>query len=522
MNKFHKEFLKINKKILDNENKEIKILIVDRGRFFDSLIYSILGSAFCNKIKSNAIIISDKKNNTYKKIFKSFGFNNFFNTIYGYGISNFNIITKIIKSLICLIRDLLIIKINSLDWFIENYKIQNIPMGDLIYNTYVRYDHSYLKKKIDIKFVKILYSTIYKASLFFEIINRNDLKYIFASGSGYASNNGVLYRIASFKKMKIVKLEIVNGNRIGFKVVRNYFKFNSNNSFLHISNKNFFKQANNIKYTKLKKFIKERNAGKIKGNFSNPGDLKNANKSKISWSKKKLIEKIFQSQEFKKKIVVIAAHAFSDAPRNEGLIIFKDYYEHLKETLDYIENKKLKNVFWLVKPHPSSASYNESGIVAKLLRNYKNENIKEAPQNLSAINTNKICDYVVTSCGSISLEFANSGKYPILAGKALYSNLGFTKDHITKNEYFKTLVKIHKIPKLNKKQILTSMKVLFGLESLTTHTVLKNSDIFDNKVFNIMKKNKNNIFSKELIKNLKKIDFIEDKMVKDFLSVKIK
>ena len=37
-----------------------------------------------------------------------------------------------------------------------------------------------------------------------------------------------------------------------------------------------------------------------------------------------------------------------------------------------------------------------------------------------------------------------------------------------------------------------------------------------------MKNNKNNIFSKELIENLKKIDFIEDKMVKDFLSVKIK
>ena len=203
MNKFLKEFLKINKKILNNKNKEIKILIVDRGRYFDSLIYSIMGSALCNKIKSNAIIIFDKKNNIYKKIFKSFGFNNFFNTIYGYGNSNFNIITIIIKSLICLVKDLLIIKINSLDWFIKNYKIQNIPMGDLIYNTYVRYDHSYLKKKIDIKFVKILYSTIYKSSLFFEIINKNNLKYIFASGSGYASSNGILYRIASFKKKKL-------------------------------------------------------------------------------------------------------------------------------------------------------------------------------------------------------------------------------------------------------------------------------------------------------------------------------
>ena len=69
MNKFLKEFLKINKKILNNKNKEIKILIVDRGRYFDSLIYSILGSIFCNKVKSNAIIIFDKKSNIYKKNF---------------------------------------------------------------------------------------------------------------------------------------------------------------------------------------------------------------------------------------------------------------------------------------------------------------------------------------------------------------------------------------------------------------------------------------------------------------------
>lgn len=522
MNKFLKEFLKINKKILNNKNKEIKILIVDRGRYFDSLIYSIMGSTFCNKIKSNAIIISDKKNIAYKKIFKSFGFENFCHSIYGHGISNFTIITKIIKSLICLAKDLLIIRMNGLDWFIKNYKIQNIPFGDLIYNTYVRYDHSYLRKKIDIKFIKILYGVIYKAALFSEIINKNNLKYIFASGSSYASSNGVLYRIASFKKIKIIKLDIVDGNKIGFKVIRKYFKFNYNNSYLHINNKKFFKQIRGLKDLKLNQFIKTRNSGKLKGNFSNINDLQKANKSKIYWSKKNLIKNVFKSQEFNKKIVLIAAHAFSDAPTSEGLIIFRDYYAHLKETLDYIEQKKLKNVFWLIKPHPSSADYKEEGIVEMLLKSYQNKYIKRAPKNLSAINSHKICDYVVTSNGSISLEFGSSGKCSILASIAIYSNLGFTKDHRNKIQYFKTLKKIHTIPKLNNQQAVLSKKILFGLEKLTTHTVLKKSDIFTEKVFINSLKSKNDIFSKDLIKNVKKINFIDDKMVKNFLSIKIK
>ena len=70
-----KNFFRHNKKILKTEKKDTKVLIADRCRFFDSIIYSVLGAAFCNKKNLNALVIFNKKNFVYKQIFKSKNFN---------------------------------------------------------------------------------------------------------------------------------------------------------------------------------------------------------------------------------------------------------------------------------------------------------------------------------------------------------------------------------------------------------------------------------------------------------------
>ena len=50
-------------------------------------------------------------------------------------------------------------------------------------------------------------------------------------------------------------------------------------------------------------------------------------------------------------------------------MIFTDYYSHLKETLLFVNQEAdTKNILWLVKPHPSSAVYNENGIVERLVK----------------------------------------------------------------------------------------------------------------------------------------------------------
>ena len=520
MNKYYKQFLQSNKKILDNKIYNTNIIISDRGRFEFSLIYAILGSALCNQIKSNAIILSDKNNKIYRNIFESFGFKNFFPNIKLKNFLNIKIIFIYISCLFILIRDLFIIKIKDYEWFFYKYEIDNIQIGDLIYNTYVRYNHSYLNFNLNLKFILILLSVIIKVKLINNIFDKNKIKYVISNGSAYASNSGILFRIASLRKIKILKIEKLYKNKVGYTTINRYFNFNYNSTYALLKNKMFLKKLNKINSKTLNKFINKRNEGKLKGNYTNILDLKNANKKNIFLSKKNLIKRVFKSKNYKKKIILIAPHIFSDAPLSDGKLLFMNYFQHLKETLDFIEYNNLNNVFWLVKPHPSRKSYNEIGIIENLLKNYKNKNIKLCPNNLTSKNTTKICDNVITCTGTASFEFGCEGKFSILAADAIYSKLGFTIDHSSKKSYFKTLQKIHRIPKIKEVQKIKAKRMLYGLEVLSGLIELEKSDILNDKVIHMSQKGGYNIFCKELIKNIKKKGILKDKMVISFLKGK--
>ena len=70
-------------------------------------------------------------------------------------------------------------------------------------------------------------------------------------------------------------------------------------------------------------------------------------KKKNLYSRKKLLKhfNIEKDNEIN-KIVVLACHSFSDAPHGQGKnIIFKDYYEQVKETLLFLE-KIAKKTFY--------------------------------------------------------------------------------------------------------------------------------------------------------------------------------
>ena len=73
---------------------------------------------------------------------------------------------------------------------------------------------------------------------------------------------------------------------------------------------------------KLNKFINDRNFGKITIIRTNKFDILNSIKNKNFYNKQKFIKKVFNSNNLNKKIVLIAAHVFSDCPHLDGRIIF--------------------------------------------------------------------------------------------------------------------------------------------------------------------------------------------------------
>ena len=348
-------------------------------------------------------------------------------------------------------------------------------------------------------------------------------KIVLVSTSGKASNVGIATRVGVKKKIKVIELSN-SGRMNSYYIVHDHFRIKYGKNLMlqkKVKSKEFTDYTKKINSKFLSNFFHDRSKASLALNMTGPNDLKN-DKSKIFINKEQLLKKINHSGNIKvKKIVLVAPHAFSDSPHDNGLdMIFSDYYSHLKETLLFINQKaNTENIVWLVKPHPSSAIYNEIGIVEQLVKKIDNSNILMCPKKINSYNLSFICDNVITLRGTIGLEFACQGKYSITAGIAPYSNLGLSFQPKNKKKYFYLIKNILNFKKLTKSQSIKAKKILYYFETKKEHNRLNNSNIFQEFVSKVFtSRDDSKMFSKKLIQNYKKkISFDRDPYYKDII-----
>tara|TARA_B100000965_G_scaffold378460_1_gene373399 strand:- start:8 stop:1192 length:1185 start_codon:yes stop_codon:yes gene_type:complete len=389
-------------------------------------------------------------------------------------------------------------------------------LGDLIYDSYVRYDLSFLNENLTIKFLTKLFLSIFKFLTLKKFIVEKKIKYLITEGGSYANISGLSARISGY--LNIIQYSIHFDRKGIFRLIKKKgLKDNPNkkNKF-NFNKKDVFKFTKNMSENYLDKFFINRYKGKISTLRTNKLDILNSNRNKKKYTKKRFLRKVFNIDKLDKKIVVIAPHAFSDAPHHDGIIFFKDYYEHFYKTIDHIKNKKLKNIYWVLKPHPSSKNYGEKNIVENFEKKLNLKNVKMCPKDIDSQDLSAICDHVVTCTGTIALEFAIKGKYSINAGISEYSNFGVTLDHTNKKSYFQTLENIDKIKLLNKKQILFSKKLLYFLENFSPGKVLDRGEFFSNTKLEPNKSNdQNDIIDKKFVNFFLKYKIEKDNMIKN-------
>ena len=98
-----------------------------------------------------------------------------------------------------------------------------------------------------------------------------------------------------------------------------------------------------------------------------------------------------------------------------------------------------------------------------------------APKEFNSYQLSKVCDNVITSRGTIGLEFACIGKIPLITGQTVYSNRGFTLEPKNQNKYFLIKNNIDKIKPLSKSKTELAKKILYFLENYKLD--MKNSEI---------------------------------------------
>ena len=529
MKNYFKEFISINSKLIDNSKKRESFIFVDRSRNLACIVSSLIAAPLSNKLKLNPILLTDKSNDNNIKVYKSFGFKLFF-VGFRYKLI-FLKLNILFKSIFLLIKSLFNIKINGFNWFILNYKVENVHIGDLIYDTYIKKNFYFIKPHINFYFINLLFVSIYRTYNIMKLINENIIKFVLINTESYCYNDGIVSRVAVKKGIKVYS---VHGHaHSSFTYLDQFTNEKIKKGFLNLSvhgiNSDFFINKIKINKNKMKRYLSVRLTGKLDTRMSGSRCLTRANKIKGKITKNELLNLLNIKNVNIDRIVLFAPHAFADAPHIFGTsFIFRDYYEQFEQTLNFIAKKSFKNTLWLIRPHPSSDIYNEQSIVSEQLKKYESvKNIKLCDSDLiSTKNLIEICDNVVTGRGTIGLEFACNGKYPITAGSSTYSGLDISIECNSKLKYFKTLKEIHKIKKLNKKQTLVARRTLYYLDNMYPKYLNKKmsslilsgqkSKIIDKEIFKINAKDQKKIFNKRLINNLKKYKFEEDKIYKHF------
>lgn len=166
-----------------------------------------------------------------------------------------------------------------------------------------------------------------------------------------------------------------------------------------------------------------------------------------------------------KPIWCVFLHVNWDAGFNPDLMPFKDVVDWTWKTISII--KKIKNVNWLIKVHPSEQIDTVYGMEEVIREKFAKlpEHVKIIPAD-SKITTNdliKILDGGVTLQGTVGVQLPAQGIPMIVGCKTHYAAKGFTYDAFRLKEYARLLEKAWQIKKLSQKKIKLARQYAYSL-----------------------------------------------------------
>lgn len=317
-------------------------------------------------------------------------------------------------------------------------EIEGIKIGDLIYDTYLRFAE---KTTVDISdpfFDKILIQAI---NIYYVSKEKLDSNQIIALVNSYTTytKHGIIVRLCLNRNIPVYTplcgyISLVHK-------VSNEYPSHINNHFHYRKLFNALEKKEEIleKYTEI---FEQRFKGIIDGATSYMKEsafssTTNHELDNINWD----------------NTVVILAHCFFDSPHIYRDLIFTDFHEWITFTMD--ELSKQRDLTILVKQHPNGLQKNDS-IFEELKIKYKDTNIKFIDKKTSQLQIiNSKPKAIVTAYGTAASEFSYQN-IPVLT---IYDNpfTAFDFNHLAKTieDYKDKLKNICNLEsKQNKKEII--------------------------------------------------------------------
>ncbi len=79
-----------------------------------------------------------------------------------------------------------------------------MAVGDLIYDEYIRHQLKFVEPRCDLRFLNILFKSIFRVYNTILFLNLYNIKKIFTSTEAYVSNHSLLLRLGLKKKYLVI------------------------------------------------------------------------------------------------------------------------------------------------------------------------------------------------------------------------------------------------------------------------------------------------------------------------------
>ncbi len=292
-------------------------------------------------------------------------------------------------------------------------KIDGILIGDLIYDTYLRFKPSpilHLKDKFLLDILKASFQIYYSCQVY---LKKNNLKLLLTSYSSYIYH-GIMTRVCLANKIEVIC-------------------FGNPKYLIRKLHKDFMSHADDF--------------SKYRNEFANLEDREN----KLVVAKNQLERRFlggidsatgymktssFSDQELKnnyeaiknEEVAIIMLHCFFDSPHIYRDMLFPDFLEWLYFVLN--ESKKVPNIKFLIKPHPNGLPGNEE-VLNKIKQDFPEVLFLEKSLSNKKIISDFNCKGVFTVYGTVGHEFPYFRIPVINAGDNPHINYSFC--HSPKN-----------------------------------------------------------------------------------------
>jgi hypothetical protein len=159
-----------------------------------------------------------------------------------------------------------------------------------------------------------------------------------------------------------------------------------------------------------------------------------------------LPDQIFDGVDPDRPVVAVFLHCFTDAPHYAAHNLYDDYYQWLRDTLEFALHDSSKT--WLIKGHPHAFHYKEKKNVNELFTEMVQgiDHVRLVPERVTIAQLAPHLSAVVANAGTVCVEGPMLGVPTISASVGIWSGYGF--DHVASSleQYYDLLGRAGTLP----------------------------------------------------------------------------